>query len=410
MKSFRKLFAAVAVLLVILIAAANLLVPRLSHTPEGRPYRVEISRLVRQIEETGSADLSGMKYVTAVVSQEADPQHFYAGEQDCLIREIGGRLYRFDYVTSEAPSNSILLPMNLILGAMSLLVLGVLVYVRRNILAPFEKLTDVPYELSKGNLTVPVRENKSRFFGRFVWGVDLLRENMEQQKQRELALQKDKKTLLLSLSHDIKTPLSAIKLYAKALSRGLYPDAAKQTQIAQSINAKADEIEAYVCQIISASSEDFLSLQVPVGEFYLSELVSKIEGYYRDKLETVKTEFHVAQYANCLLKGDLERGIEVVQNLMENAIKYGDGSRIHLEFSQEEGCILICVRNSGCTLPYGELPHIFDSFWRGSNSENRSGSGLGLYICRQLMHKMEGEIFARIQDGDMLVTAVFSKA
>lgn len=67
-----------------------------------------------------------------------------------------------------------------------------------------------------------VKEDKSRFFGRFIWGVDLLRENMEQQKQRELDLQRDKKMLLLSLSHDIKTPLSAIKLYSKALSKGLY--------------------------------------------------------------------------------------------------------------------------------------------------------------------------------------------
>lgn len=71
---------------------------------------------------------------------------------------------------------------------------------------------------------------------------------------------------------------------------------------------------------------------------------------------------------------------------------------------------LICVRNSGCALPDTELPHIFDSFWRGSNVKNRSGSGLGLYICRQLMRKMNGDIFARIKDDCMLVTAVFPKA
>jgi signal transduction histidine kinase len=282
--------------------------------------------------------------------------------------------------------------------------------VRQKILAPFETLTDVPYELSKGNLTVPIQESKSRFFGRFVWGVDLLRENMEQQKQRELALQKDKKTLLLSLSHDIKTPLSAIKLYAKALSKGLYPDAERQVEIADSINDKADEIERYVTQIIRASNEDFLSLKVTMGEFYLSELVDKITVYYRDKLELVKTNFHVDSYGNCLLKGDSERCIEVLQNIVENAIKYGDGSRISLHFSEEDGCVLICVRNTGCTLPDTELPHIFDSFWRGSNAEKHSGSGLGLYICRQLMHKMGGEIFAQIKDDCMMVTAVFPKA
>ena len=105
---------------------------------------------------------------------------------------------------------------------MAVLVIAVILYIKFRILAPIERLTDVPYELSKGILTAPVKETKNHFFGRFIWGVDMLRENIEQQKKRELDLQKDNKILLLSLSHDIKTPLSAIKLYAKALSKGLY--------------------------------------------------------------------------------------------------------------------------------------------------------------------------------------------
>ena len=77
------------------------------------------------------------------------------------------------------------------------MLLAVMLYIRAKILKPFEQLSNVPYELSKGNLTAPVKESKSRFFGRFIWGVDMLRENMEQQKERELGLQRDKKMLLL---------------------------------------------------------------------------------------------------------------------------------------------------------------------------------------------------------------------
>ncbi len=72
-------------------------------------------------------------------------------------------------------------------------VFAILFYIRAKILCPFERLTNVPYELSKGNLTLPVKENKSRFFGKFLWGIDLLRENMEQQKTREKKLQREKK-------------------------------------------------------------------------------------------------------------------------------------------------------------------------------------------------------------------------
>lgn len=237
----------------------------------------------------------------------------------------------------------------------------------------------------------------------------MLRENLEQSKQRELVLQKEKKTLLLSLSHDIKTPLSAIKLYSKALSKELYADKKKQIEIAESINKKADEIEEFVSEIIKASNEDFLHLEVNAGEFYLSQVIDKIDEYYRDKLSLIDIDFTIGKYSNCILKGDPDRFIEVLQNIMENSVKYGDGRNISIEFSVEEDYQLITVKNSGCTLSDTELPHIFDSFWRGSNVGSNQGSGLGLYICRQLMHKMDGEIFAEIKENNMYVTSVLNK-
>lgn len=75
----------------------------------------------------------------------------------------------------------------------------------------------------------------------------------------------------------------------------------------------------------------------------------------------------------------------------------------------QDGCVLVTVRNSGCALADTDLHHVFKSFRRGANAENVSGSGPGLYISRRLMWKMNGEIFAEIRGGFMLVTAVFAK-
>lgn len=405
MKAFNRISALVIMVILAVFIGANAWLLT-DHSDSGRPYRVEISRLVREMENGRTPDLSACAYVSAVTEYG---EGFYNSDSDYVIHEIGGELYRFDYRTGGDDRTGLIVTVNSILGIMAATILVVMLYVRFKILQPFEKLTDVPYELSKGNLTAPVKETKNRFFGRFFWGVDLLRENMEQQKERELDLQRDRKMLLLSLSHDIKTPLSAIKLYAKALSKGLYKSPEKQLEIAASIGAKADEIEGYVSQIITASREDFLSLDVHMGEFYLSELVTKIRQYYTEKLELIKTDFSVAGYADCLLNGDLDRSVEVLQNIMENAIKYGDGKQIAIQFSEEDGCILVTIQNSGCSLAETDLPHIFDSFWRGANAEHEKGSGLGLYICRQLMHKMNGEVFAEIRDGFMCVTAVFGK-
>ena len=409
MKAFNKIFAAVIAVIIALFTVANVIL--LTDSIEGgRPYRIEISRLVREIEKNGydCIDLTECDYVMSVTEYSED---FYSTDSDNIIREIDGKLYRFDYKTDRSSDKGkLIMTVNVILGLMTAAIIAIMLYIKLKILRPFEKLSDVPYELSKGNLTAPVKETKNRFFGRFVWGVDMLRENMEQQKERELNLQRDKKMLLLSLSHDIKTPLSAIKLYSKALSKGLYANPEKQLEIAESIGAKADEIENYVSQIITASREDFLSLDVNAGEFYLSELVTNVKQYYTEKLALIKTDFTVESYTDCLINGDLNRSVEVLQNVVENAIKYGDGNKIAISFSAEEDCILITVSNSGCSLSDADLPHIFESFWRGWNAENEKGSGLGLYICRQLMHKMNGEIFAEINNGFMCVTAVFVKA
>jgi len=406
MKAFNRIFTTVAVAMILLFAVMNMILFA-DKTDGGRLYRVEISRLVREIEANGSVDISECEYVTNI---ERYGEKFYSTDSDYVICEINGELYRFDYNTNGYSEKMHFIGIvNVVLGIMVILFITVMLYIKFAILAPFEHLSDIPYELSKGNLTMPIKETKNRFFGKFLWGIDILRETIEQQKQYELEMQKEKKTLLLSLSHDIKTPLSAIKLYSAALSKNLYSDAEKQYKIAENISQKADEIEGYVSQIIMASREDFLSFEVNISEFYLSELIEKITEYYSEKLALIKTDFNIGKYKNCLLSGDLNRSVEVLQNVMENSLKYGDGRRVEFIFPEDDECVQIAITNGGCTLGEDDLPHIFESFWRGANAENIHGSGLGLYICRQLMRKMNGEIFAQIDDDIITVTIVFAR-
>ncbi len=308
--------------------------------------------------------------------------------------------YKIFYSAGEGARKPAILLVNAAVISAILLLWIVLWYVRQKILLPFSQLMDLPYELSKGNLSLPLKESKNRFFGKFLWGMDMLRENLEENKSRELELQKEKKLLLLSLSHDIKTPLSAICLYAQALGKNLYREESKKQEIAGKIKEKAEEIEAYIGEIVTASHEDFLNFQVENSEVYVGDALGQIRRYYQDKMALNQVAFSMGKYPNCLVWGDLDRIVEVVQNVVENAIKYGDGRMIQIRAGREEepDSFLIVVRNTGCGLAQKELPHVFDSFFRGSNVGKNPGSGLGLYICRQLMHQMEGEITAGIRE------------
>ncbi len=411
MNKFKLFMLWIALAEILLLLSANRLYFYQNHDSGGKLYLVEAKRAVKEIEEQKleASEIEAMRfdqYETIMGIRE-----FAAGEacdHEYLVEEIAGKLYRIEY--AEERSTSLPWYINLSLLGMMLVTNIVLVYVYTKVLKPFQDMRDLPYELAKGNLSMPVKEEKSKLFGRFLWGMDMLREKLEETKEKELAFQKERKALILSLSHDIKTPLSSIELYSKALSEDLYDTQERKDAAFRGIARNVKEIKGYVNEIVTASREDFLNLEVHMGEYYLSEVIKATESYYKEKLSVIHTEFQVDEITECLVKGDQDRMAEVLQNVMENAIKYGDGKRIRISFGEEEDCKLIQIENSGCSLKKEELPNLFDSFYRGSNSTGRKGSGLGLYICKTLMRKMDGEIFAGMKEDLFCVTIVVRKA
>lgn len=422
MKKINRLFGTVLLICLAVLGLADFFLFQIQIPEKGREYQVSLNRMEKEIERFEQKERRAVKdleellafagaaeypYITKCMvlprkeEQKIDSQKredFWkneSGEYALLVTEQA--YYKVYYVSEEKEKGVWFLWVNGMGLFFLLLMLGLLLYVRNKILLPFSSLTQIPYELSKGNLTLPLKEQKDRYFGKFMWGMDLLRERLEERKVRELELQREKKLLLLSLSHDIKTPLSAIHLYAQALCRNLYQEEEKKREIAGNIKKKAEEIEAYIGEIVKASNEDFLDFQVDNTEIYVRDVFEKVRVYYTEKMALNQIDFSLKPYANCLVLGDLDRLVEVVQNVVENAVKYGDGNVIQISAEREEEEYVISICNTGCELLEKELPHLFDSFFRGSNVGKNNGSGLGLYICRQLMHRMEGEITAAVR-------------
>lgn len=408
MKSFDRIIAAVLILMIGVICAVDLIMFRNNEVSQPL-YKVEVNRIEQGILNGESVSADEFGNITGIYEYKGE-SGFYSSDNEYLIREINGKLYRIEYSDNKQNKNSgIMLIVNIAMIVFAAIVLIILLYIRQKVLSPFNEISRLPEQLSKGNLVMPLKEQKSRYFGKFIWGLDMLRQELEHSKQKELEYAKNEKTFLLSLSHDIKTPLSAIKLYAKGISRDMYETSEKRSAAADNIDLKADEIEKIVHELMSNLSSEFMNFEVHTGDFYLSRVIDRIYDYYSDKLSVTGTAFTVENYSDCLISGDPERLEEVIQNIIENAVKYGDGKMISISFSEEENCRLITVSNSGCTLPDAELSHIFDSFWRGSNSGSQQGSGLGLYICRRLMELMGGDIFAEIISDCMNITLVCRK-
>ena len=227
MKSYKKLIMIVCFCIATMFIAVNLIVGMRSKNEEDRPYLVEVSRLQKQLAasdcDTEILNLDACEYVKAVSLCENGEDVNASSKNEVLFREINGKLYRFEYIVGHYTNNNLLI-INIIMAVVSIFVVLIIAYVFRRIIIPFHKVEEVPYELSKGNLAMELPEEQTKYFGRFVWGTNMLRENLEERRKKELGMHKEKKLLLLSLTHDIKTPLSVIKLNAQALEKNLYND------------------------------------------------------------------------------------------------------------------------------------------------------------------------------------------
>ena len=414
----------VAVILLLLVAGAALIFARKNNSDFLGLYKIEINRVENELalaedswgiidNASGEVDLdlSNFETITGVyLCTDENRDSFYASGNNYHIAEVDGKLYRIEYdidLSKERSDiyRSALIAIGVVLGALILF----LIYIYMTIIRTFNKISQYPLQLSKGNLAIPLSEERNKYFGQFLWGLDMLREKLEDEKRKNLELQKEKNVFLLSLSHDMKTPISAIKLYAAALKKKLYTDEDKLQEVGEKIEDNAGEIEKYVARIISSSGDEFLDLSVKEEEFYISEAINPVKEYYEDKLKPLGTDFRIDNYLDIIIKGDKDRLTEVLQNLMENAIKYGDGNYIKMTFDDEEDARLITVTNSGCTLAESEAEHIFESFYRGTNVGSKPGSGLGLYISKKLMEKMGGEIFSSIDGKAISITLVLHR-
>lgn len=406
MSKFRKLACVFIIFEILMLLFGNRYVVRSYNDVNKNTYKVDISRIVYRLENgesLKSIDLHDYKTIISVSVFSPNKKNGH----DYTVEKVNGQLYRFEY--KKFAIEKVLIVLNVSFTLIIIMTIVLFIYLDRKIISPFKTMNNLTTELAKGNLSVPVKQEKSRYFKQFLWGMDMLREKLETDKLRELELLKEKKTLILSLSHDIKTPLAAIDLYTKALEINLYDSEEERLTAIKGIEKNISEIKRYVSEIANASREDFLSLDVQNSEVYLSDIIKEIDKYYRDKCEQLHIEFQVKQVSNCILYGDKDRIVEVIQNIMENAVKYGDGRFIGISFDEEEDCKLVTVTNTGCSVSEEELHHLFDSFYRGSNSEKVDGSGLGLYICKELMHKMDGDIFAKIYENKFCITVVLRK-
>lgn len=255
------------------------------------------------------------------------------------------------------------------------------VYVR--ILGPFDRLHKFAAKVAEGDLDTPIEQERGQYFGEFTWAFDNMRSEIKKAREGEKQAIINNKTVIAELSHDIKTPVSAIRSYCEALEAGFDKTPEKRARYLSTIIDKCDEVGRLTDDLFTHSVSDMDKLSVVPVQMDIKEFTA---NYLDERLKvTDKTE------SKTNIKADPARLSQVFENIIGNASKYA-GTDVDLELTEKDGKVSLTFRDYGKGIPEENLPFITQKFYRGSNTENIQGSGLGLYIVSYLCGKMRADL------------------
>ncbi|HQA56489.1 MAG TPA: HAMP domain-containing sensor histidine kinase [Acetivibrio sp.] len=319
------------------------------------------------------------------------------------------------FVYADSNSKALKVYMNAVLAAGFLLLISFLIFIQKAVIYPFLKFSEYPERLSKGYMAEKLPESKNRYFGKFIWGINMLSDKIQSDRKHIDKLLYERQTMLTTLVHGIKTPVSNVKLYASAIETGLYredgvPDE-KDAVIARKIEKNADEIIDLVKMILENTTSGMVAFEPSPESFYVTELLDCIRAEYENRLKTLHIPFTISTETNAIINSDKKGLLRILSQLMENAIKYGNGEGITVSAEKNDEGFFFSVRNKGELLPEKELPFVFGNFWRGSNSVNKEGSGIGLFEAKAIAMKLGGDILIkRLEDSGEMELVVFIEA
>ena len=273
------------------------------------------------------------------------------------------------------------------------------IYIDRKVIMPFNRLSEYPERIAKNENADALPESKNRYFGRYIWGMNMLRDRLSGDNKKLRQMEKEQLTLVSTIAHGIKTPVANIKLYSEAIKSGLYRDDGipdkKDSEVADKITKNADDITALLQELLESASKGVVVFEPKKESFYLTEIEEFIRREYDNRLSVMRIPYTIDLRSKVMINSDKTGIARILTQLMENAIKYGDGRGITVIIDKNEDGYIFSVRDKGSRIPEGEMPYIFNSFWRGSNASEVEGNGLGLYEASFIARKLGGDIVAR---------------
>ncbi|MCR4898627.1 MAG: HAMP domain-containing histidine kinase [Acholeplasmatales bacterium] len=283
----------------------------------------------------------------------------------------------------------------IIIGSLAILfIVLVFLYIYFSILRPFDKLKSFANEIALGNFDIPLNYDRSNYFGKFTWAFDSMRTEITKARKCETEAIENNKTIIASLSHDIKTPIASINAYAEALEANIdssYEDRVKYLNV---IMRKSQEVKKLTDDLFLHSVSDMDKISFIDEKLDLNEIiVNSIKDFKGNNVINLENEIK-----DCFIIGDKMRTYQIFENIINNSIKYAN-TNIDINMDSNDEYYIVNIKDYGPGISDSDMPFIFEKFYRGKNATGKNGTGLGLYIVKYMINKMDGKVELESKDG-----------
>ena len=278
------------------------------------------------------------------------------------------------------------------------LVVGLWVY--RSIAVPLVKLKKATQNIKEGNLDFVLDVEGKDEFSELCQDFEEMRRRLKESTEEKSLIEKENRELISNISHDLKTPITAVKGYVEGIMDGVADTPEKMDRYVRTIYNKTNEMDHLINELTFYSKID--TNRIP---YTFSKL--NVEDYFADCAEEVGLELETRGielvYANYVEKdvmviADGEQIRRVIHNIIGNAIKYMDKPKgiIQIRIKDVGDFIQIEIEDNGKGIGPKDLPYIFDRFYRTDVSRNSSkgGSGIGLSIVKKILEDHGGKVWA----------------
>ena len=278
------------------------------------------------------------------------------------------------------------------------LVVGLWVY--RSIAVPLVKLKKATQNIKEGNLDFVLDVEGKDEFSELCQDFEEMRRRLKESTEEKSLIEKENRELISNISHDLKTPITAVKGYVEGIMDGVADTPEKMNRYVRTIYNKTNEMDHLINELTFYSKID--TNRIP---YTFNKL--NVEDYFEDcseevglELETRGIELVYANYVekDVMVIADGEQIRRVIHNIISNAIKYMDKPKgiIQIRIKDVGDFIQIEIEDNGKGIGPKDLPYIFDRFYRTDVSRNSSkgGSGIGLSIVKKILEDHGGKVWA----------------